>query len=354
MLMTANEFEFRAPFPWFGGKSRIALQVWARFGDTPNYVEPFFGSGAALLKRPGWSPRVTWTETVNDADGLVANFWRSVKSEPEMVAHYADWPTNENDLHARHVWLRERRDSLTRLLEGDPDYYDAKIAGWWVWGLCCWIGGGWCNPDTVGPWQVVEDETGQRQLVHLNAGMGVNRQRVHLNAGMGVNRQRVHLNAGMGEQGLVAWMEALAARLARVRVCSGDWSRVIGETPTIKHGLTAVFLDPPYGGDAGRDNGLYGHEDLTVAGDVRAWCIEHGDHPLLRIALCGLDTEHPELMEHGWTKLEWIANGGYAHQRKNGPVNENRKRETIWFSPHCLEPERAATQLSLFEDIDHD
>jgi len=158
---------FRAPFPWFGGKSKIAPQVWARLGDTPNYVEPFFGSGAVLLKRPDWSPQVTWTETINDRDGFVANFWRAVKNDPAQVAHYADWPTNENDLNARHVWLRERRDSLTRLLEGDPDYYDPKIAGWWVWGLCCWIGGGWCDPDTVGPWQVIEDETGQRQLVHL-------------------------------------------------------------------------------------------------------------------------------------------------------------------------------------------
>jgi hypothetical protein len=33
-----------APFPWFGGKSRVADLVWSRFGaDVPNYVEPFFG-----------------------------------------------------------------------------------------------------------------------------------------------------------------------------------------------------------------------------------------------------------------------------------------------------------------------
>ena len=36
----------RAPFPWFGGKRRVAPEVWERFGDVPNYVEPFFGSGA--------------------------------------------------------------------------------------------------------------------------------------------------------------------------------------------------------------------------------------------------------------------------------------------------------------------
>lgn len=41
-----------APFPYFGGKSRVADLVWSRFGDVKNYVEPFCGSCAVLLKRP--------------------------------------------------------------------------------------------------------------------------------------------------------------------------------------------------------------------------------------------------------------------------------------------------------------
>lgn len=27
----------RAPFPWFGGKRRVAPEVWERFGDVPDY-----------------------------------------------------------------------------------------------------------------------------------------------------------------------------------------------------------------------------------------------------------------------------------------------------------------------------
>ena len=71
--------KYKAPFPYIGGKSRVAAEVWARFGDVPNYVEPFFGSGAVLFKRPAehdWAHRI---ETVNDADGMVANFWRALK-----------------------------------------------------------------------------------------------------------------------------------------------------------------------------------------------------------------------------------------------------------------------------------
>src|SRR5690606_6707171 len=116
---------------------------------------------------------------------------------------------------------------------GDPDYYDAQVAGWWVWGINCWIGSGWCSGK--GPWTAVDGQlvhlgdAGKgvnRQLVHLgDAGKGVNRQRVHLgNAGNGVNRQLVHLgNAGKGtatgEAEILAYLNTLAERLRYVRVC---------------------------------------------------------------------------------------------------------------------------------------
>src|SRR5208283_1658923 len=250
----------KAPFPYFGGKSRATTLVWPCFGAVRNYVEPFFGSGAMLLARPdGWSG----TETVNDIDGLICNFWRALKDDPEAVAFHADWPVNENDLHARHIWLVERKESLQTRLEGDPTFYDAQVAGWWVWGMSCWIGGGFCSGK--GPWHVQDG-----QLVHLgNTGQGVKRQRVHLNhLGQGVNNS---IYSGQ----IIEWFQSLANRLARVRVCCGDWKRVCGPTPTVKQGLTAVFLDPPYADTAKRDPELYRYDSESVAHDVREWAIEH-------------------------------------------------------------------------------
>ena len=339
----------KAPFPYFGGKSRAAALVWPRFGLVRNYVEPFFGSGAMLLGRPdGW----TGTETVNDADGLLCNFWRALRANPKLVAQHADWPVNENDLHARHAWLVGRRDSLQARLEGDPKYFDAKIAGWWVWGMACWIGSGFCSGN--GPWAVRKVD-GARQLVHLgNAGRGVNRQRVHLgdagqgvnrqlvhlgNAGRGVNRQRVHLgDAGQGVnrqrvEELVDYFGQLSDRLARVRVCCGDWSRVCTPTPTVKQGLTAVFLDPPYADTAARDPNLYRIDSDSVAHAVREWALEHGDDPRMRIALCGYEGEHK--MPRGWSCVPWKATGGYGSQTA-GRGLANSHCERIWFSPHCL------------------
>lgn len=329
----------KAPYPYFGGKSKIAPTVWARLGSVGNYVEPFFGSGAMLLARPGSDYGI---ETVNDKDGYIANFWRALQAAPDEVARYADWPVNENDLHARHIWLVNHRPEFTAKLEGDPDYFDAKAAGWWVWGICCWIGSGWCSGN--GPWNSVDG-------VMTNTGDGVNRQLVHLgNAGQGVNRKRVHL-AGYAEVGvnakedLRAYFQQLSNRLRRVRVCSGDWERVCGPTPTYKHGLTGVFLDPPYSAEAGRDNELYAEEDLSVAHRVREWCIENGDNPLMRIALCGYSGEgHDLLTHHGWSAHSWKTNGGYGFQG-NGKAIANSRREMVWFSPHCI----GEAQKVLFE-----
>ena len=119
----------KAPFPWFGGKSKVAPVVWERFGTVSNYVEPFAGSLAVLLGAPSTGNRI---ETVNDADGLLSNFWRALSMDADAVAEAADWPVNECDLHARHSALVSVRDELTSRLCGDPDYYDAKS---WVVGV---------------------------------------------------------------------------------------------------------------------------------------------------------------------------------------------------------------------------
>ena len=314
----------KSPFPWFGGKSRVADLVWERFGDVQNYVEPFFGSGAVLLERP----TEAGIETVNDLDCMVANFWRALKNNPDAVADAADWPVNEVDQHARHLWLSSQEEFRERM-KTEPDYYDAKIAGWWVWGQCSWIGSGWCS----------------RQLPHLgDAGTGIHRKLPHLgDAGMGVNRQQEFVEDGEGisqtRDALFRYMNDLAGRLRRVRVCCGDWSRVCGPSPTVKLGTTGVFLDPPY--LDGRTDAIYSTDSLTVAHEVREWAIAQGDDRKMRIALCGYEGEHQ--MPESWECVEWKARGGYGSQGDN-QARENSAKERIWFSPHCL----GRKQMGLF------
>lgn len=381
-----------APFPWFGGKRRVAGLVWSRFGDVRSYNEPFAGSLAVLLGRPN-DPRI---ETVNDLDCFICNAWRAIQGDPDGVAYYADWPVNEADLHARHRWLVENRP--VRCMT-DPTWYDVRIAGWWLWGQSLWIGSGWCEA-RVAPADAVRPETGLVNAkgvnVHLKTptsrkgnGTGIHQKRfaspTHSDAGSGVHRQfdrngrgtvhqknRPHMTTEQGvtsrrwqgggqaggsgvhaprlvEQipdlagdsgasgrgihasgrsvGLYEYMGALSARLRRVRVCCGDWRRVLTPSVTTYIGTCAVFLDPPYAHDL--RTRCYS-EDHDISDEVRTWALEHGDNPLMRIALCGYEGEHE--MPDTWEKVAWRAHGGYSRSSRG---KANREKERIWFSPHC-------------------
>jgi DNA adenine methylase len=299
----------KAPMPWFGGKSSVADLIWARFGDVPNLVDPFAGSLAVLLARPH-APKV---ETVNDVDALLCNFWRALQADPEAVARHADWPVSEVDLHARHLWLLDRKADVARLI-ADPDWHDAKIAGWWVWGLCCWIGSGWCSGR--GPWRLVDGVLTKDRAVGELDGVAAPR-------------------AG----DIYTYLGALSERLRRVRICCGDWRRVVTPAVTERHGLTAILLDPPYAHE-GRDDDLYIHDE-DISGEVREWALANGDNSSLRIAYCGYWDEH-QVWPEGWEIVRWSARGGYGSQG-GGRGMTNRTREFIAFSPACLKPEKRAT-----------
>ena len=340
--------DYKPPFVYFGGKSAVADRVWTAIGaDVDNYVEPFFGSGAVLFLRPDSDGKRI--ETVNDADGFVCNFWRALQHDAEAVADHADWPVNEADLHARHLWLLGQRQRITERLMGDPDFFDAKAAGWWCWGLNCWIGSGWCSGR--GPWVSVDGAMVQRE----GDGEGVHAQRPHLgNTGQGVNRQLPHLgNTGKGErearrEWLRSYLSEFGERLARVRVCCGDCSRVCGPSVTFKHGTTGVFLDPPYADTAKRASDLYAVDCTRVAHAVREWAIEWGRRPDMRIVLAGYEGEHA--MPDDWRVIEWEAKGGYALQGTDDEQygRANKKRERLWCSPHCL---REIVDAPLFQEV---
>jgi len=299
-----------APFPWFGGKSKVAPIVWQHFGDVDHYVEPFAGSLAVLLGRP--SSHLARAETVNDLDHYIVNFWRALQAAPDEVARWADWPVTEADLTARHLWLVNEGRARIANLEADPDAYDAKVAGWWLWGICAWIGNDWCRGD--GSWQNVNGK-----LQKVAGGVGVSRRRLHLgNAGQDINRSE------LADGGIYAYMRALAARLCRVRVCCGDWQRVV--TPgALAYGATiGIFLDPPYSHATGRDASIYNCE-MEVSAAVRAWAIANGDNPRYRIALCGYAGEH--VMPDTWTEYAWTASASYKTSK--GDTNGRRYLEHL-------------------------
>jgi hypothetical protein len=67
-----------------------------------------------------------------------------------------------------------------------------------------------------------------------------------------------------------------------------------------------------------------------------AWAIEHGEDPDNRIALCGYEGEYD--MPSTWKVYSHSGTRSYpsGKDKQEGNV-ENRHKERIWFSPHCLE-----------------
>jgi len=373
----------KTPWPWFGGKADAAPAVWEALGDVEHYCEPFAGSLAVLLRRPHPANRPYHSETVNDLDGLLCNAWRSIQLSPEATAEAASWPVCEADLHARHLALvRWREERQIERLMADPHWHDPVMGGWWIWGMSAWIGSGWCSGR--GPWVVGADgriekrkraeATGaSRSLPYLSGdGQGVNQPGVrepgvsrnlpHLSSdGQGVNQPGVR-EPGVGEEPdyhpmtmpeVRRWMRYLSARLRHVRILNGDWKRavtsgVLQNLSVRKGGVCGAFLDPPYAYGI-READIYACDSGSVAGEVRAWCEEHGDNPRYRIVLAGFDTEHAELERHGWRVVQWYRNGflkgGMAKQGERGT---QQHRERLWLSPHCL---GAAKQMALFETV---
>jgi hypothetical protein len=325
--LTADTW-LRAPFPWYGGKRRVAREVWSYLGDDAGrYVEPFAGSLGVLFGRP----HITGLEIVNDIDGHVVNVWRALKHSPDETIRWADDIRAEFDLTAKHLWLvNEGAARLRAGLQTDVEWHDVQVAGWWLYGVALWIGQGFASRGGEGPWtraEIVDRERrpGRTPAVG-NDGRGVKRQVPNLgNDGQGVHRQLPHLgDDGRGVHsrvigdGIYQLARSLQNRLRKVVICNGDWSRVL--TPTslrASSGHTAVYLDPPYDGfeDA------YGRQ--PVWGKVVDWCEHHTNSPY-RIVLSGYDgARKPE----GWREVAYTA---------ASTASSNRTRERLWISPACI------------------
>jgi len=270
-----DKFQF-APFPYFGGKRTVTSDVWQRLGRPIQYIEPFCGSAAMLLT----APSIASLEVIGDQNLYVANFWRCIKFQPEETYRWQDYPVSHVDLDARHRWLTDPQRTSALLADlSDPEWPgNPQIAGWWVWGQCCWIGSGWCERDS--------------QIPHVS------------DAGMGVRD----------------WFQHLALRLERVRIIHGDWSRCLNHHYGGKD--TAIFFDPPYK----NFERLY-HSDTTalIADQVVLWCQDNAEG--IRVALCGYvgDYDLP-----GWEVFRW------SRGRSTYGGSDTTENEAIWFSPACL------------------
>lgn len=119
------------PFSYYGGKTALAQEIASRLPAHDHYVEPFAGSLAVLLAKPR-----SKQETVNDLDGDLVAFWRTLRDHPdelhraatltphsrEELALSADDEDVDDLERARRVWV-----TLTQSRS-----HSMKATGWWT------------------------------------------------------------------------------------------------------------------------------------------------------------------------------------------------------------------------------
>jgi DNA adenine methylase len=266
----------KTPFPYFGSKSRIAPEVWRRFGDPTHYIEPFAGALGILLERP----RPGQNEYVGDICCLITNFFRAARyGDHRELTRLRDWPTSQIDLKARANWLKKQERRLYTHLTNDPEWYDLQCAAWYAWAQQARIG---------------EEST---------------------SVALRLFRRR--------SESLASYFAALSERLKNVVIHYGDWMRLakLAER-NCRLADGAILLDPPYHHSTGRAKHLYAKDSPDVSDYVCRWALARSQtHPRLRIALCGYEGEHQ--MPTSWEELPWWSGMG-------------KGRERIWFSPNCL------------------
>ena len=278
-------------FQYRGSKQAISFEIWPRLGDVECYCEPFGGRLDALMDRPANHERRV--EVVGDICAALVNFFRAVKHAPHELASLLNFEMlAELEVVARNRWLHENRVPLERLLLQHPDAFDLKAAAWYCYYQCLLV-------DTSG------NKTPRKQII------------VSWSPDL----------MGLGAEKKVEVLVGMAQRLVGVRVLYGSWERTIRATPPAK--TIGVVLDPPYSDDSGRKLDMYQHDETFVARAAARWAYLRGKDARYRIAFCGFQGEH---QFPGWTELAWSS----AKSRY-----ENKGRERIWFSPHCLKIETA-------------
>lgn len=184
----------KPPFPYYGGKSRIAEQIAALLPSHDLYLEPFFGSGAVLFAKPP-----SRHEIVNDLNGDIACFFRVLRDQPtelERACRLTPYSRSEYD------------EARLQPSDGLPDLERARR--WWV---------------------------------RVNQSFGRTARR---NTGWSRTIAQNH-SAPDTIHNRIARFARCAERLARVMIESKDAFDLILEIGTsTRADRTLIYLDPPY------------------------------------------------------------------------------------------------------------
>lgn len=268
-----------SPFPWFGGKDRLARKIVDLIPAHRCYVEPF-GGGASVLfaKRP--SP----LEVYNDLNGGCVLFFRVLRDRAPELQERLTWTpySREEYLTCRETWR-------------DPDVDEIEQARRWYVATFMAFGGG--------------GKGGRSGWKHeLTSGFAIDK------AGR-KNGSRSRTFAWRIDR-----LHEHADRLRRVQIENRPALEVLDyyDSPS-----TCFYIDPPYVPEA-RSSGLYLHE-MTLE-----------DHAALvdrlvtlegSALVSGYDSNlYLRLEQGGFERFDWEV----ALQCENTTGPRQKRQEVLW------------------------
>ena len=266
-----------APFPWFGGKARLAPHIVPLLPPHTVYCEPFGGAASVLFAK-----RRAKLEVYNDINQGLVTFFRVLRDQPDEL---------ERLLRAT-PYAREEYERACESIDDAalPDVERARrwyVAASQSWGAI--VGGGWAY---------------QRNARSQESPNGTGRVRAH-----------AFVSA-------VDLLPQFAERLRGVQVDQRPWD----EAFDLYDGPQALlYLDPPYHPDTRPGGAAYQHE---LTGSQHAEIVERAIAATGSIILSGYD--HPTyaaLDAAGFERVE-IPHYKMASTKRGQP--RDRVTEVIW------------------------
>lgn len=203
--------KLRSPIPYHGGKTFLADWIISRMPKHSVYVEPFFGGGSVLFRKP----YIGTSEIVNDIDQNLTTFWRVLQKED-------DFRKFKRIIEAVPISKVEWKDALRRSRSEDPV---ERAVGFFI-----------------------KIRQGRQGLVYKDTSFSMTRKTT---------------KNGMCEEASKWWsaidgLDEIRDRLRRVRIHNDDAVDLIHREDKP---YTLFYCDPPYTRTSRNgDVGSYGHE----------------------------------------------------------------------------------------------
>lgn len=270
----------RSPFPWFGGKQKLADSIIALFPPHHVYVEVFGGGASVLLSKTPAN-----LDVYNDLDEGLVNFFRCLRDEPERLVALLELTP-----YSRAEWAHSR---ATWFTIDDP-------------------------VERARRWYVVASQT-FGAIAYTGRGWG------------GERLGRMHLNGAASTANRIDHIWRFVERMRLVQIEALDWRECLER---YDHADCVFYLDPPYVA-ATRRSGGYAHE---LTDDDHVELVERV------LALEGVAIvsgyEHPSyeplVAAGGFVRHEYDVASTAGRRSVGG--KRDRRLEVIWASPRAAHP----------------